>query len=831
MNKEQDFQAEKTGLKPLELARMQALSRLDVALQSSQESVLREHQISMVAALHAFLESGETAGHMSEPTGVGKSAVMVRTAELLGLKTVILSPTQQILEQTHREAKKFAPSLNITSYYQKEHDLSGTAINTTYQSMSEILNNRKGGGRRKGKETEGFNPEDIGLLLCDEVDLALGEARHTIFREFPNAIKIGMTATPYFGALEGYKRRGIVDEEEEWTGLFTNLIHEMTLEEAIEREILTHLDVHLLKTDTVVSDIQVLSNGEYRESDVKRHFDQLSRNALAIAMVAGVDHLPHGVNLSDAQKQEIKNIHEKIKGKRTVIFAIDIDHAERLTKQLKEQGIAVEAVHSKMDQRVETLMAHKQGDTPVVVGVDILGRGWDSPETEVGIFLRPTYSGIVAGQQLGRILRQSEETGKTKAIAIQLVDQFTQRRNAPVLIPDIFDPEYVLRGTQTGFGPSGSSIKISEPREKPIVTFSGMNIEFVVEEAKSRELLKTRFIQGSLEESTKFFRKLVEDIKADNPEMGTYELFKTIAAQLPQRIPFKAQEKTLEAIASIDENTRRLGQETFLFLNMKTLLTVVNSYFIEEIDGQEDCDEMIHAATVSVLEKLSNLRPNLAISQQVHNAATNGVAEYLGKRDNMPAAWIKEVGDRQLISEKIKEALAEDVEKLTDERIDNLSEEVSREIGVSQERLRDYLIYIRLINRRDKGVLILEDSTASEAVGNQLKRNMEEVLETITYREKRVLELRYGLEDGRERNLEEVGREFGVTRERIRQIEAKALRKLRHPTRSRRLHDYRDEDPGQIGYIKHTPERRREVRPQSVFVDPSSVERFFLKES
>ncbi len=71
-----------------------------------------------------------------------------------------------------------------------------------------------------------------------------------------------------------------------------------------------------------------------------------------------------------------------------------------------------------------------------------------------------------------------------------------------------------------------------------------------------------------------------------------------------------------------------------------------------------------------------------------------------------------------------------------------------------------------------------------------LKEQVDEVLHTLTDRESRVLQLRFGLEDGRSRTLEEVGREFGVTRERIRQIEAKALRKLRHPTRSRKLKDF-----------------------------------------
>jgi RNA polymerase primary sigma factor len=73
-----------------------------------------------------------------------------------------------------------------------------------------------------------------------------------------------------------------------------------------------------------------------------------------------------------------------------------------------------------------------------------------------------------------------------------------------------------------------------------------------------------------------------------------------------------------------------------------------------------------------------------------------------------------------------------------------------------------------------------------------LKEQLRDVLATLTPREEKVLALRFGLEDGRPRTLEEVGKEFDVTRERIRQIEAKALRKLRHPSRSKKLKDFLD---------------------------------------
>ena len=89
---------------------------------------------------------------------------------------------------------------------------------------------------------------------------------------------------------------------------------------------------------------------------------------------------------------------------------------------------------------------------------------------------------------------------------------------------------------------------------------------------------------------------------------------------------------------------------------------------------------------------------------------------------------------------------------------------------------------------------MIEDHNAIQPLDSAskqlLKDQISEVLSTLTPREQRVLQLRFGLEDGRPRTLEEVGLEFSVTRERVRQIEAKALRKLRHPSRSRKLRDY-----------------------------------------
>lgn len=130
-------------------------------------------------------------------------------------------------------------------------------------------------------------------------------------------------------------------------------------------------------------------------------------------------------------------------------------------------------------------------------------------------------------------------------------------------------------------------------------------------------------------------------------------------------------------------------------------------------------------------------------------------------------------------------------------------EEIAEEMDMPVERVREILkisqepvsLETPIGEEEDShlGDFIQDDNVpvpADAATFTLLKEQLEEVLGTLTEREQKVLILRFGLEDGRARTLEEVGKEFNVTRERIRQIEAKALRKLRHPSRSRKLKDY-----------------------------------------
>ena len=155
------------------------------------------------------------------------------------------------------------------------------------------------------------------------------------------------------------------------------------------------------------------------------------------------------------------------------------------------------------------------------------------------------------------------------------------------------------------------------------------------------------------------------------------------------------------------------------------------------------------------------------------------MVETINKLIRVSRQLLQELG-REPSPEEIAEEMGMPVERVRE--ILKISQEpVSLETPIGEEEdshLGDFI--------RDENVPVPADAAAFTL----LKEQLEEVLGTLTEREQKVLTLRFGLEDGRARTLEEVGKEFNVTRERIRQIEAKALRKLRHPSRSRKLKDY-----------------------------------------
>ena len=178
----------------------------------------------------------------------------------------------------------------------------------------------------------------------------------------------------------------------------------------------------------------------------------------------------------------------------------------------------------------------------------------------------------------------------------------------------------------------------------------------------------------------------------------------------------------------------------------------------------------------------------------IRQAITRAIADQ-ARTISIPVHMVETINklirvSRQLLQELGREPTPEEIAEEMDMPVDRVreilkisQEPVSLETPIGEEEdshLGDFI--------QDDNVPVPADAAAFTL----LKEQLVEVLSTLTDREQKVLRLRFGLDDGRARTLEEVGKEFNVTRERIRQIEAKALRKLRHPSRSRKLKDYLD---------------------------------------
>ncbi len=765
-------------------------SYLEHAAQNGGKRILFSDRTAVMDDVKSWLEE-DRYGYISLPTGYGKIYIIAELAAAVDkmlkehpekkMKIVVLSPTQLILEQNEGKMAQSLSADSVGVYYgYRKENLGANIINTTPHSFLNML------------MSGAVNPDEVGIIVGDELHKMLGEQRHRIFRALPNAVGIGLTSTPFFEQLHGYEERKLIDWNEPWVGMFKNKIHELELEEAIASKILVPAQVHVIKTDNVVGTVRI-TKGDYDEKQIERYLNNQARNYLAVGMLAGLDAIPKNIKLTPEQAQEVQAIHEKIKGKNTALFGISINHIEELSDMIKAAGVDCVVVHGDLspEERIRRFKAYEEGPVKVLLGVDMIREGWDYPPTEVGIMLGPTYSGVVAMQRFGRILRQSPETGKEFAIAIEIVDRYNSTRELPILIRNLFNHHYFLRGSQNG---KEKKITVPSPSgEKPIVEFFGMNIDSVFEEAMSKDLISGGFKGATIHDINKWIDSFSKEVRLLNPNADVIEFYTNFVNRLPQRISSEAQDVALTALASLDTNTARAGFSAVIMLNMGTILAGAKRYMGSDRGENE---EMLGSAIASVTESLLSLGSGkFSIKQEIYMAATKGAMDYIAVREGVNRSYIE--SGALAIERQIAQGRRG---YMTDGKsLRQTAEEIAMETGAAYSttyhRLRS-----RFSERYEERYPPINDIEEAAMQGS-LREDMNEALKMLPKRERMMLEMRFGLDykwprtaeeaggdpkdfiepvrPGDVKTFEEVGQAFNLTRERIRKIEAEQLAALR----------------------------------------------------
>lgn len=318
---------------------------------------------------------------------------------------------------------------------------------------------------------------------------------------------------------------------------------------------------------------------------------------------------------------------------------------------------------------------------------------------------------------------------------------------------------------------------------------------------------KSTSLQSNLEtigHLSKYLDGITVKALEQNPSMGTYGLFKALKESLPRTIPEEVKTLCLQSIKSENQDISALGRKSLLFLNARTIVGVVDLYFIDGVDKEEDREEMIGSGITSALASMPNLKEDLPVAQQIHDAASHGAVNYISGKDNMPYSWIKSPITRKLIIKETSEHFAYAGSNLDEKELWVLSEELGKLTQIRPESFFKYLRRMRLYGEKGVGSEDWNyDQTVGQAEENEqaqlekkLREKITQVFKTFTERERRVTRMRM---DGK--SLRVIGRELGLSAETVRLTEKKALRKIKNPTKKRVLKPFEDIGNPDLGRV------------------------------
>ncbi len=407
--------------------------------------VLREHQRTVFDDTVEFFKSEENnSGYIELPTGTGKTVLFVEFSKHVlesGLlkdqdlpeKILVVVPRVNLLHQTSGERYErrgfshFAKNIPVSLYYGEKQDTDRDIVITTYQSLAKMFEakewleeeerlNEKGMSllppidsqiydRLKHKKmTESI--DGFGLIIFDEAHHLFGQKKRELFNRLPEAIqKLGLTATPE-------------TIEDSLDSVFSERIHEMSLEEAIDLEILSPVKLYAISSAAKIDQLELDSQGDYTEESLQDLMNDDERNKIILNTAAEfVESGLQGV-VSCVRGQDVLHARNTAELLSRVKITLP-DGSTRFMSAAWVGGIRKEA------ENEQILHDFEKGFYDVLTYVDTLGEGWDSSVAKFLINGRPTASERVAKQRLGRVLRRQDQL--SPSYVIDIVDDIAEK--------------------------------------------------------------------------------------------------------------------------------------------------------------------------------------------------------------------------------------------------------------------------------------------------------------------------------------------------------------------------------------------------------------------
>lgn len=391
-------------------------------------------------------------------------------------------------------------------------------------------------------------------------------------------------------------------------------------------------------------------------------------------------------------------------------------------------------------------------------------------------------------------MRKKQDTvlKKTKSTSARIGGKKTEGEAADVEIKDVDvkteTRKLLKRGREQGFVTQEEILKIFPQPEKVILEVDDLYLKLLSEGIDVFDTTELDVVDADkpiteLEKELEGLASMEEGYLSDPVRMYLREI---------GRISLLTYQDEVALAKRVEKNDKR-ARERLINANLRLVVSIAKKYVNRGLTLLDLIEEG-NIGLMRAVEKYDWTRGykfSTYATWWIRQAITRAIADQ-ARTIRIPVHMVETINKFNRISRRLMQELGREP----------MPEEVALEMEIPVEKVREIIKVSQEpasleapVGEEEDSRLgdFIQDASASptdQATQALLKDHIREVLETLSPREAKVLEYRFGLEDGKQRTLEEVGKEFGVTRERIRQIEAKAIRKLRHPTRAKKLRDY-----------------------------------------